>query len=165
MSLSTSAFDSLEVTVRSIIQDKTKLAREWAALDFNGNGKVSLAEVDRWVTDSYPLLNNKPALMRAFKKTLVDGDGSDWVEKKEFISLLKNLFYFNRLWNVFDEIDTSDDRRIDFAEFSAGVNKVGLNIPAEQLRIEFDTIDANRGGQILFDEFCIWVIGKKIPVD
>ena len=35
--------------------------------------------------------------MRAYKyTTLVEGDKDAWVEKKEFPSLLKNLFFFNK---------------------------------------------------------------------
>jgi hypothetical protein len=61
------------------------------------------------VVERLPLLNNKPALMRAYKRTISKeggGDGDDWVEKKEFKQLLINLFYFNRLWKAFDGIDT-----------------------------------------------------------
>jgi hypothetical protein len=29
----------------------------------------------------------------------------------------------------------------------------------------FDGIDVNDGGQVLFDEFCSWVISTKIAVD
>ena len=62
----------------------------WKRLDFNGNNVVSLAEIDKMVVDLvkggvWPAwLNNKPALMRAYKKTILkDGDGDDWVEKKD----------------------------------------------------------------------------------
>ena len=38
------------------------LWQAWGAIDYNGNGIVSLAEIDKWVVESYPKLNNKPAL-------------------------------------------------------------------------------------------------------
>jgi hypothetical protein len=63
------------------------------------------------VVERFPLLNNKPALMRAYKRTISKeggGDGDDWVEKKEFKQLLINLFYFNRLWKAFDGVDTGE---------------------------------------------------------
>ncbi len=31
-----------------VASSKDLLAKEWASLDFNGNGKVSLAEIDKW---------------------------------------------------------------------------------------------------------------------
>ena len=41
------------------------------------------AELDKWVVEHYAaVLNNKPALMRAYKRTISregGGDGDDWV--------------------------------------------------------------------------------------
>lgn len=60
----------------------------WSALDSNGNGIVSLAEVDRWIVNAFPLLDHKPALMRAFvTATKREGDGDDWIERKEFVTV------------------------------------------------------------------------------
>lgn len=54
----------------------------------NGNGIVSLAEFDRWVVNEFPLLNHKPALMRAFKQTTtVEGGGEDFVHRKDFANV------------------------------------------------------------------------------
>jgi hypothetical protein len=58
------------------MSDADKLKELWTRLDFNDNGKVSLAEVDKLMVEMFPVLNHKPALMRAFQKTtLRDGDG------------------------------------------------------------------------------------------
>merc|ERR1719191_378043 len=117
------------------LNDSTSLKALWKRLDFNGNGVVSLAEIDKLVVEmvqggTWPeWLNNKPALMRAYKKTILkDGDGDDWVEKKEFHALLLNIFWFNKLWRVFDQIDTGDDRRIDANEFVRAMGTIGLNM-------------------------------------
>merc|ERR1719191_404229 len=114
---------------------KSDLKKLWRKLDYNGNNIVSLAEIDKMVVELvaggvWPeWLNNKPALMRAYKKTILkDGDGDDWVEKKEFHALLLNIFWFNKLWLIFDQIDTGDDRRIDANEFCRGMSALGLNM-------------------------------------
>ena len=60
-------YDDLEQTIQALAKDPAALAAEWRSLDFNGNGKVSLAEIDKYVVERYPLLNHKPALMRAYK--------------------------------------------------------------------------------------------------
>ena len=71
-------------------------------LDFNGNNVVSLAEIDKMVVEmvaggSWPeWLNNKPALMRAYR--LADSDGDGLVSKREFSGLLRYILYFNELW-------------------------------------------------------------------
>ena len=111
------------------------------------------------------MLNNKPALMRAYKQTTQrDGDGDPWVEKFEFPALLRNLVFFNKIYAVFDDVDTGDDRRIDFGEFKAGLGKVGLQYDDAKAKQEFAKIDTNGGGQVLFDEFCIWVAETTCPV-
>ena len=103
--------------------------------------------------ERYPLLDNKPALMRAYKQTtLKDGDGDAWVERKEFPALIRNVFYFNKLFHVFDAIDRDDDRRVDEQEFLKSASLIGLTLPADQLKQEFSLMDRNGGGLVLFDE-------------
>merc|ERR1719215_1858440 len=86
-------------------------------MDFNGNNICSLAEIDKLVVEKYPVLNHKPALMRAYKATIKGGDGDDWVQRHEFKALLGNLFYFNKLFWLFENVDGDQDRRMTFAEF------------------------------------------------
>jgi len=164
--------------------DVSNLDAMWSRLDVNGNSLVSLAEIDKWVTEQatgasegegddgsenfWKRMNHKPALMRAYKLTTSregGGDGDAYVEKKEFKALLVNLFWFADLWNVFDEVDSSDDRRIDLDELKAGLRKLdlahgeSLDSDAEAI---FQDIDDNGGGFILFDEFCAYVREKAL---
>lgn len=162
-------FDEAEAEVLKRINDKAYLDKIWGVLDFNGNRKVSLAEIDKMCVEQadWQLCNNKPALMRAYKfatSRAGGGDGDAYVEKKEFKALLANLFYFNKLFYLFEDIDTGDDRRIDLGEFLRGVSRIGLNLSVQQVEAAFDEIDRNDGGQILFDEFCIWVRKQKMEV-
>merc|ERR1719272_671323 len=92
---------------------------------------VSLAEIDKLMVQDYPLLNHKPALMRAYKQTCLKegGDGDAWVEPNEFPQLLLNLFYFNKLFQCFEQVDTDDDRRLDLKEFIKGLGMLGMNLP------------------------------------
>ena len=89
------------------LKSREKLSALWKNLDFNGNGKVSLAEIDKMIVSipGFQKFNNKPALMRAYKRTISragGGDGDDWVETREFAALLRNIYYFNKLWDTFD---------------------------------------------------------------
>jgi len=153
------ALDTLEEKILSLTADESGLKALWKQLDFNGNNIVSLAEIDKLVVERYPLLNQKPALMRAYKKTTGKGTTAstdcDFVEFAELGDLLKNLFYFNRLYHIFDKIDTDDDRRIDLSEFKKGFSLIKLE-GKHKAEDVFKTIDANGGGIILFDEFCTW---------
>ncbi|EGD82612.1 hypothetical protein, variant [Salpingoeca rosetta] len=164
--ITTSKFNQLETHFKNLVKDKRQMDSLWRALDFNNNGIVSLAEIDKLVVERYPLLDHKPALMRAYKQTtLKDGDGDAWVERREFPALIRNIFYFNKLFHVFDVIDRDDDRRLDFDEFKRGLGEIGLSIPTSEARAEFDLMDMNDGGIVLFDEFCAYVARKAIPVD
>jgi len=158
-------FDKLEKQIRDICAEPGNkgLNKLWKRIDFNGNGCVSLAEIDKWVVEQYPLLNHKPALIRAQQATLKAGNGDDWVQKKEFKSLLVNLFYFNKLFWLFDQADEGKDRRMDFKEFQFCLSMCGIKLSPTKAKAEFDKVDVNGGGQVLFDEFCQYFVSKKCP--
>jgi hypothetical protein len=117
-------------------------------------------EADAWVVRELfvikkpPTKNNKQQTKQITQHAHILG----LQDKSEFHELLVNLFVFNKLFDVFADIDKDHDRRIDFAEFSAGAGK--LDIPAAERRAVFDAIDLNHGGMILFDEFCLWFVFK-----
>jgi len=161
--LRTAQFDGLEAKFKVFLKSTRQLHDEWRRLDYNGNGFVSLAEIDKLVEEHWPLLNNKPALMRAYKATIRGGDS--YVHKGEFKHLLRNLLYFNKAWAIFAGLDTDSDRRLDFTEFRNAGAQLGLRLPPAEAREEFDFIDTNGGGMVLFDEFCKWVASKKLPID
>ena len=157
--LQATRFLEMEAKFVAFINDKTQLDAQWRALDFNGNGIVSLAELDKWIVQSFPQLNNKAALRRAFiRTTSKDGDGDDWIQRREFKALLVNVIYFNRAFELFDSIDTGRDQRVDFDEFFSAVSRLGLGLDRKQALSEFQRIDVNGGGQLLFDEFCEWLV-------
>merc|ERR1712054_372834 len=149
----------------AMVKDADKMNALWDVIDFNDNGKVSLAEIDKAVVERYPLLDHKPALMRAYKQTCLKdgGDGDAWIEPHEFPQLLTNLFYFNRLFAAFEVIDTDHDRRVDFEEFFAGLDKISMALSREEAQEVFDRMDSNHGGVVLFDEFCVWYTKKVNP--
>merc|ERR1712050_337082 len=147
------SFDDLEEKIKAIMKDKKQLKDLWHRIDFNGNNIVSLAEIDKLAVEAYPLLNHKPALMRAYKATIKAGDGDDWVEKKEFKMLLGNLFYFNKIFWLFDNADGDNDRRLTIKEFSWCLSVAGAKMSDSEVRQDFSRVDRNGGGIILFDEF------------
>jgi len=67
------------------------------------------------------------------------------------------LRQYYEYWIAFDEIDTSNDRRITLQEFKVAapiLKKWGIDA-SDPVKI-FKQIDSNNGGYILFDEFCKW---------
>ena len=93
--------------------------------------------------------------MRAFKRTTgKSSNGDDWVQRREFVALLRNLFFFNMLWKAFEAMDTNDDGRFDAGEFKVGMKAMQLQVDDQEINTLFSDIDANHGGMVLFDEFC-----------
>ncbi|CAH1761790.1 2183_t:CDS:2 [Entrophospora sp. SA101] len=129
--------------------------------DYNGNGILSLAEIDKAIAETYPLLaKDKPALMRAYKAADASKDG--FIDSNEFGRLLDLLYYYNDVYKKFKKLDKNNDKRINYQEFKEGHKMIGIKVASEKdLKAEFDKIDANGGGYILFDEFCLFVSKKK----
>lgn len=78
---------------------------------------------------------------------------SGFVEFKEFHHLLELLYHYNELSQLFGQLDTNRDKRISFVEFKKGHELIGhSHVNENQLKEDFNRIDTNRGGYILFDE-------------
>ena len=153
---------------------KTKRDQLWKGIDVNGNGFVSLAEVDKGLRDVLKIdsvFNCKRAIMRAFQSAKNDGKsksvhGPDYVERREFRQLLYYLRLYFEYFQAFARIDTGDDNRIDLNEFLAALPQLQKWVGAiSNPQQEFKKIDKNDGGQILFDEFCTWAYSKKLDLD
>ena len=130
-------------------------------IDVNGNGGLSLAEIDKAVVEGVigaalhcPDFDHKPALIRAVKAA--DASGDDFIQRAEFAKLLSYLVYFNNLWHKFEEIDSDGDRRLDLPEFAQGCATLGLELSESEAAAEFAVVDRDGGGMVLFEEFCTW---------
>jgi hypothetical protein len=92
----------------------------WKKFDGNGNGYLSLAEVDGGMRDvvKLPVLFDlKPVIMRAFMsaKNKVKSKskvGDDYVEKGEFRFLLKYLRQYYEYFMAFKAIDKGGDGKV-----------------------------------------------------
>ena len=66
-------------------------------------------------------------------------------------------------------IDTGDDNRISKEEFCADGIKTAVEKwtgdSIEDMEAEFDKIDENGGGQVLFAEFVKWALDKNLDIE
>jgi hypothetical protein len=140
-------------------------------MDVNGNGALSLAEIDKAIEDgTLPAAltagdtasdyNHKPAIMRAYRAADTSSDG--FVQRKEFSKLLAYIVYFNNLWDTFDAMDENHDHRLSQEEFASGCERVGLALSSTELREEFQRCDVDGGGFVLFHEFCSWCVEQSL---
>jgi len=137
----------------------------WNIFDFNGNGFLSLAEIDKACLDLFPqYYKKKPVLMRAYKAADLSLDG--YIQFKEFENLVKVLAEYDKLFDSFKKIDVANDGRIDFDEFKKGFSLLGMAPASEdQMKKMFSDMDSNKGGKVLFDEFCIYLAKVKAQVN
>lgn len=142
--------------------------------DPNGNGYLSLAETDKGVRDVLKLDNVfdcKPVIMRAFQAAKNAGPtrtkhSEDYIEKNEFRLFLVYLRQYFEYFEMFNRIDTGDDKKVNLQEFKDSIpmmEKWGVKVSDPEAA--FKEIDTNGGGQILFDEFCHWAIKKQLDLE
>ena len=75
-----------------VMPNKEQRARLFRRMDYNGNGVLSLAEIDKAIIELWPQLNHKQVLMMAYHAADVSGDG--FIGRREFRLLVKYLVYF-----------------------------------------------------------------------
>ena len=143
-------------------------------MDMNGNGFISLAEFDRGIQDvlNIPeIFKQKKVIIRAFTsaKNKIKGkakQSGDYVEWLEFRYILIYLRQYLEYYAMFCRMDTSDDFKINFDEFKKGIpmmEKWGVKI--KNPKDEFEKIDKNKSGNIMFDEFAEFAIKKNLDLE
>lgn len=157
-------------------EEKAKRRELFNQFDPNGNGFLSLAETDKAMRDvlqSDELFDCKQAVNRSFHfaKNKSQGEnkhGDDLLEFREFRLFLQTLRQFFEYYQAFERIDTGDDNRVSKEEFTSDKIKEALEKwvgPIEDLEAEFEVIDTNSGGQILFTEFVDWALEKNLDIE
>ena len=165
----------LPPTDRSLPSKAQRLA-SYKLFDPNGNGYLSLAECDLGVKNVwglYEIFNCKPVIIRAFTAAKSANNakgrksvGADYIEQNEYRLFIVWLRQYFELYEMFDEIDTSDDRRVSLPEFIKAVpliEKWGVKVGNPVLA--FKEIDRDGGGMVLFEEFADWALKKGLDLD
>ena len=148
--------------------------RIWEGIDVNGNGYVSLAELDKGLRDNIgnvDLFDCKPAIIRAHqaaknKVKTKKFHGTDYVERAEFRLVLVYLRQYFEYYQAFKRVDKNNDDRIDREEFCTSQELLETWVgPIHDMNAAFDDVDLNGGGMILFNEFVRWAIYKNLDLE
>jgi len=148
-------------------QSKHARKKLFSQFDPNGNGVLSLAEVDRGLKKVLTvggISECTPAINRGFQAARdivppVHSYSNSYIDRNEFRFFLVYLRYYLELWEYFDMIDTSGDNRLRLREFQAALplmSRWGLKASFDweaNPKAAFAQIDRNGGGVVLFDEF------------
>ena len=149
----------------------------FSSFDATGNGFLNLAEVDGGLRNYFGVEGDKladaltPAITRAFHaaKDAVGEKGKAAkyiIAGEEFRLLLVYLKRYFELLFMFDEVDTSNDRRIDLDEFTKGVPLFATwGVIVVDPAAEFAELDTDGGGRVLFDEFSGWALKRGLDMD
>lgn len=141
------------------VPGKTTRKEMFERMDVSSTGKLTLEQIQNGIEQSYPQLNHRAALLRAYKAADVNGDGL--IGRREFRLLLEYLVFFSQSWQEFEAFAHGDNYRLSKSEFVACCEKLGLLV-AKEAGEEFHVVDKNGGGYVLFEEFCCWAGIHKI---
>lgn len=139
----------------------------------NGNGYLSLAEIDKGIRDVLELpelFDSKPVIIRAYEAARGKIKGKkpysdDFVTKAEFRYLLIYLKVYYHLWIEFESLDKTGERRISEDEFVGGQDilaKWGLKCDNPKGVFEGLLKKYNAQVHITFTEFCDWAIPEHL---
>lgn len=160
----------------------------FSRMDGNGNGKLSLAEIESGVRkqlgrSTIGPSGLAPVLMRAYQVARNYGKGVDMravageqavkeldtsnlnqatVDRREFRILLEYIYKYAVIYKVFSTIDTNFDRKISRAEYKRAhqeLTSAGFPYPS------FGDLDIDNGGSVLFDEFAAYMIVNAASED
>ena len=145
----------------------------WKSVDVNGNGYVSVAELDKGLADAIQnqeLFKSKKVVLRAHhaakNKVKTKGThGADYVERCEFRLVLLYLRQYFEYWVAFKRVDDNSDDRISLTEFVDAQEEIEKWVGKFDAEETFKKIDTNGGGKILFDEFVEWAIKANLDLE
>lgn len=161
------AFLEAEQAINNIRADKAKQAQIWAILDVNEDGTCSAKEVEALVAKNWPIMNHKPCLTAAYRRTVsAEGDCNGIMEKKDLNNLLKFLVMFTMLRRSYCEWAPDGRMGVDqWAQALESPNIMTLELDLkkgrEEAKKDFKTMDLDHGGTVTFDEFTEWYLWKK----
>eukprot|EP00941_MAST-03F_sp_MAST-3F-sp1_P004681 g4681.t1 len=110
-----STWEELETEIATLLRTPNGLDDMWAEMDYNGDGKVSLAETDFLLSQQYAKLDNAAALIVAYRiicpdRTDIDGEKA-FVKREEFTPLMRSIFFVNRMWDLVRDPEATEDEK------------------------------------------------------
>lgn len=166
-------FQHIKTTLAFHVDPESKRKRDelWKAFDVNGNGLLSLAEVDKGLRDvlhlSDDLFRAKKAIIRAFYKAksavqMKGKHGNDYVNRCEFRLLLKYLWEYFLLYNAFMAMEDDGDLRLSKAEFVKNKSQIEDIVgPIKDVEADWKAMKPGHNGHVLYEDFAQWALDRN----
>jgi hypothetical protein len=148
------------------------LKRIWRSMD-DGNGRLSLSELDGWFKRKHPNRYFPAVIKHAFS---ISKNAKGYVDSNEFRRFLINIIRCLRAWVDWDTANQSvdskrvdsngkatKDRRLDFSEFQRYFSGKYPTSNAASCKREWGQLDVDRTGMALFGDFCSWFVKRVAP--
>jgi hypothetical protein len=146
-----------------------QLKQLWRSAD-DGNGKLSLAELDTWFMRKYRNWYNKSVIKQAFS---ISKNANGFIRFSDFGRALVNIIRCLLAWADFDranqayDVKRTDsggkqakDHRLEYKEFKVYFLATFAGSNEAACKREWRMLDADGKGMVLFGEFCNWHILK-----
>jgi hypothetical protein len=146
-----------------------QLKQLWRSAD-DGNGKLSLAELDTWFMRKYRNWYNKSVIKQAFS---ISKNANGFIRFSDFGRALVNIIRCLLAWADFDranqayDVKRTDsggkqakDHRLEYKEFKVYFLATFVGSNEAACKREWRMLDADGKGMVLFGEFCNWHISK-----
>lgn len=134
----------------------SELRRSFAALDANGDGTLTIAELKQGLDKSGIILPVDFNLL----VTEIDSDGSGSIDYMEFIAATMDQKLYNQrdvCWRAFKMFDRDNSGKISVSEFLKILNSpeedAAKFFDKETIKQMMEEFDANKDGEIDFEEF------------
>lgn len=156
-------FEKVAATMVAHLLDDSEIEqiqRKFKALDANGDGKLSLKEIEEAITGE----GLKDDLQELFDE--IDFNSSSQIEYSTFIASMMDERYFHKeehLWRAFKSMDQNNVGAITVQELAKALQDLDSSdapVTADEIKRIMEKADTNGDGQITFDEFAALICGK-----
>jgi len=131
----------------------------------NGNGLVSLSEVEQFVKQRYPILAHTVTLKSAFlHATQREGDGDSYLDEDELPALLRSMIYFTHVRHLCHAADDDGDERLSEKEFTEVSMALGIVKTPDEGSSAFRLADKDGSGTVRLYELCCWAAEHCCPI-
>jgi len=155
-------------------ESAAKRSQLFDRFDPNGILFLSISEIDKGVREILSFSERflkKDIIKKAFISAKKSGakrnnSSEELIEKNEFRSFLVFLRQYSEYYEIFELMNSTEDRKITYEEFKTALPIMkNWGVEVDDSKAAFEAIETNDGETVLFDEYCFWAINKNLEME